>query len=480
MIIELVGSRIISPYVGTSIYVWTSLIGIILGSLSLGYYLGGRSADKNPNLKTLSLILLLSGISTVAIIYLRYIAYRLGIFNSEFNLLSIIFAPFIFVPSTLFFGMVTPYIIRLHLKNIETSGAAVGKLYALSTIGSIIGTFLGGFLLISYFGSTNILIILGIITICLSLIVYLFHKKDLGFPLVVCLAIGLSLLTFRTPTAIPTPGNLVADIDTPYKRLWIFDSTDYVTKLPTRIITDTVFGSQSGIFLDNPSELLFEYQKYFDLVSHFSPSGKKLLMIGAGAFTYPAHYLANNSTGTIDVVEIDPSMEEISTKYFSLVKDPRLKIIHDDGRIFLNKTSEVYDGIFVDAFTSLLSIPYQLTTKETVDKLYEKVSLDGAVIVNIISAIEGGKGEFLRAEYVTYKTVFPTVLLFKVYEHINDKTVQNIILVATKKPAPTLQSRDTELNRLLKNIYTKKIKEDMPILYDDFAPVEKYTAKLIL
>ena len=480
MIIELVGSRVIAPYVGTSVYVWTSLIGIILGSLSLGYFWGGRIADINASVKGLAGILFLSGISTTGIVYFRYAAYTTGILGSELSIASILFAPLLFVPATFFFGMITPYVTRLRLENLETSGSAVGGLYALSTIGSIVGTFLGGFFLISYFGNTNILLFLGIATIILSLLVWLLQKRSSVFPSVTILGIFLSLMAFQIPRALPVSGNLIADLDTKYKRVWVYDGKDAKTGRSTRILTDTVFGIQSGIFLDDPSELLFGYQKYFDLGFHFKPEAKHALMIGAGAFTYPPHYLKEKPENTMDVVEIDPTLKEIAKKYFSFSENSHLSTIDEDGRIFLNDTEKTYDSIFIDAFTSLLSIPYQLTTKEAVETVYNKLEDDGVVIVNIISGIEGYRGEFLRAEYATYKSVFPTVLLFKVHGEKSDSLIQNLILVAFKKGDPELTSRDKNIQALLKNLYQKPIAEDMPILRDDFAPVEKYTAKLML
>jgi len=480
MIIELVGSRVIAPYVGTSVYVWTSLIGVILGSLSLGYYVGGRFADRGATLKGLATILLFAGISTVAILYIRHIAYLVGSFDSGLQFGSLIIASILFVPSTFFFGMITPYATRIRLYDISTSGRAVGSLYALSTLGSILGTFLGGFFLISYFGNARILLVLGIISTILALIVALLHKTDHHFLNVTLFSIGLTFFGFYIPHDLPVQGTFVAEKDTRYKRVWVYDSKDRRTNRDTRILTDTIFAGQSGMFLDNPTELLFDYQKYFDLAFHFVPDGKQALMIGAGAFTYPPHYFREKSDTIMDVVEIDPALQELTQKYFYLPDEPRLSIIHQDGRIFLNQTKKTYDTIIVDAFTSFVSIPYQLTTREAVAKMYDHLEDNGTVLVNIISGIEGYRGEFLRAEYATYRSIFPTVLIFKVNPEENDSARQNIILVALKGTLPSLINKDPYLNTMLTNVYKKTITKDQPILEDNFAPVEKYTAKLLL
>ena len=111
----------------------------------------------------------------------------------------------------------------------------------------------------------------------------------------------------------------------------------------------------------------------------------------------------------MDVVEIDPGMTRIARKYFGLYDNARLKIFHEDARTFLNRNKKKYDVIYSDAFNSFNSVPYQLATSEAVEKMYAALNNDGLVIHNIISAINGKKGEFLRAEIATYKKYFPYV-----------------------------------------------------------------------
>jgi len=191
-------------------------------------------------------------------------------------------------------------------------------------------------------------------------------------------------------------------------------------------------------------------------------------------------FLFKYSEATIDVIEIDPMVTELAKKYFNLKEDPRLNIYHEDGRVFLNRTKEKYDAIFGDAFSSYYSLPYQLTTKEAVQKKYNILNDNGVVILNIISSIEGEKGKFLRAEYATYKSIFPQVYLFPVTQPDYGSIVQNIILVALKSEKDQVfNSEDLELNEYLNHLWTKKIDMDMPILTDDYAPVDYYISKTI-
>ena len=202
-------------------------------------------------------------------------------------------------------------------------------------------------------------------------------------------------------------------------------------------------------------------------------------MIGGGAYSYPKDFLGNNREGSIDVVEIDPEITNLAFKYFNLEKNSRLRVYHLDGRIFLNKTEERYDAVLMDAFSSSSAIPFQLATKEVAQRIYEILSDEGVVIINTISSIEGNKGKFIRAEYYTFKSVFPQVYLFSVRGGGDGRLVGNIMLVALKsQKKPLFSSVDDQFNELLSHLWTKEVKKDMPILTDDFAPVEQYIAEI--
>jgi predicted membrane-bound spermidine synthase len=166
MAFEIVGSRMLGPYVGTSMMVWSSIIGIILLSLSLGYYFGGKLADKYPKYKYLAIII---GISAVLILFstLSKDIVLSGLFKLSQNvkLISVLSSLILFTLPAFGLGMVSPFAARLKMKDIKTSGATVGYLYSLSTLGSITGTFLAGFYFIPSFRITHILFILALILV---------------------------------------------------------------------------------------------------------------------------------------------------------------------------------------------------------------------------------------------------------------------------------------------------------------------------
>jgi spermidine synthase len=231
------------------------------------------------------------------------------------------------------------------------------------------------------------------------------------------------------------------------------------------------------MFVDAPNELAAEYTKYYDLAAYFKPDFQRTLIIGGCAYSYPKYFLEKYPDKDIDVVEIDPAMTKIAREYFNLKDDENLKIIHEDGRIFLNKNQEKYDIILGDAFGSTLSIPYQLTTKEAVKAMSNSLSDDGLVVLNLISAFEGKKSQFLQAEYKTFQSIFPKVLLYQV----NDKdreTTQNIILVALKQEDGSYANPDN-FQSILANEYKNRVETNLPILTDNFAPVDNYLLKAI-
>ncbi|MEI7511875.1 MAG: fused MFS/spermidine synthase [Candidatus Uhrbacteria bacterium] len=474
MILELVGSRILAPHVGASLMVWTSLIGIILGSLSVGYYWGGKLADKNARLSELAQIIFIGALLVVCTALLKESVLNLcySLFQNLY-LTTLVATCILFAPASVALGMVSPYAAKLKMLDTAHAGSTIGSLYALSTIGSIVGTFLAGFFLIAFFGSTIILYVLAALLVLNAILI---HRQALllkGIVLVLIVGIG-STVVIRGAFARLVG---VVDVDTNYQRVQIYPTT--YRDRSVRLLRTDFFSVQSGMFLDgDSSELVFDYTKMYDLVGQVQASSGHALLIGGAAYSYPKAYLKKFPAGAMDVVELDPRLTELAHQYFGLKDDARLRIFHEDGRVFLNTVSPAtYDSILVDAYSSL-SIPYQLATREAVQKMHDALRENGAVLVNIVGSIEGGKGEFFRAEYATYKSVFPRVYVFWVKSDQADE-VQNLMLVATKSDQSLLMSSDDpEISQYLKQLWGKEIKADMNILTDEHAPVDWYMQKM--
>jgi spermidine synthase len=477
MILELVGSRVLAPYVGTSTVVWTSLIGIILAALSLGYYIGGKMADIEAEVRKLALVILGAAFFILAIVLvngeiLSFVTeVTRNVYLTAVSATIILFS----VPSFLL-GIVSPYAVKLKVKDLRYAGRLVGDLYAISTIGSIVGTFAAGFFLIPFLGTTNILFFLVALLVLASLFISPGKFFSIRWIFIIIL-FGL-MIFFLTKSAHADTSQLI-DVDSQYNRIWIYPTVDPDSKRPVLNLSTDPYGIQSGMFLDNDNELVYRYSKYYRLADVINPHIHAALMIGGAAYSYPKDFLRNHPSASLDVVEIDPEMTALAKKYFNLPTNPNLHTDNEDARVFLNDNRKKYDAIYVDAFTSHLSIPYQLTTKEAVQKMYDSLSDQGVVIVNIISAFQGDKSKFLRAELATYKSVFPQVYLFRV-DNTDAYQIQNVMLMAVKNSATAkLVSNNAELYSYLHMIYQEPIADDLPVLTDDYAPVDYYTMNLL-
>jgi len=281
-------------------------------------------------------------------------------------------------------------------------------------------------------------------------------------------------------------GRYIYEQDSAYNHIRVFETKR--GGRPVRVMSVADF-FDSGMYLDS-DELVFEYTKYYALDKVFGGAIKRAAMFGGAAYSVPKDFLKRNSAGVIDVVEIDPETTEVAKKYFKLEDDPRMNIIHNDARIFLNEETKAgknkYDTIYNDAFSSACAVPAHLTTEEAVEEVYELLDEDGVYIVNTISALEGEKSTFFRAEYKTISEVFDGVYVFHTEESgYSADDVQNIMIVATKNKEGIEQigkrfrgnGGDEKTGKLLENYWGKEIKtDDVQILTDDFSPVSYYAA----
>ncbi|RPH50372.1 MAG: spermidine synthase [Desulfobacteraceae bacterium] len=478
MALELVGSRIVAPYLGASIYVWTSLIGVILASLSLGYYWGGRLADKKPDYRTFSLLILSSAIFTGIIGVIKIpVLDAVCRLIPDIRISAVMAAALLFAPASVLLGTISPYAIRLRMENLEHSGATVGRLYAISTVGSIIGTFAAGFFLISFLGSRNILILLSLILFAVYFLACFGNTSRSGK--LIALFTAALLLSAHFFPASESDGKTI-DIDTKYSRILIEEMTAAGIGKKIRLIRVDRNWAQGAVIIGEPDELFFSYSGFYRLADHFYPGNGNALLIGGGTYMLARDYIKRNPGNNMDVVEIDPDFTELSKKYFYLEDDPRITSIHEDGRTFLKRAAGRYDIMFIDVFKSSASPPFQMTTVEAIRSASNMMNEKGVLITNIYSAIQGEKGKFFRAAYATIKSVFPQVYVFPVQYPLYGDESQNVIIVALKSnDAPVLESSDPEMNGYLSHLWKYKIDCDLPVLTDEFAPVEHYLVEVI-
>lgn len=455
MILELIASRVLSPYFGSSNLIWTSVIGIILLSTSLGNYIGGIIADKAKEQKQklildINVILIISGILILLIpVAQKTLISQITSLIKSIKIGAILATIVLFFAPSMFTGMLSPIIIKLKMNKLDSVGKISGGIYALATLGSIVGTFLGGFFLIPNFGSNQILFVLSIVMLLLNFLLYDKSIKKIYGKLVVgiIIVIIVDILCFWQFSKVnATNGEKVlngeigtsVNYDTQYGKVTIYNSNYKGTQIRVLNIDK---GNESATYLDEnkSNELVFEYTKYYDLMFKSAKEIKDTLMIGGAGYSYPKYYISHYIDKKMDVVEIDGDIVNIAKNYFyldklikdyNLEKDKRLNLITQDGRTYLNTNTKKYDAILNDSFSG--DTPAKtLTTKEAVQKIHNSLNKEGLYLTNIISAIEGKNSNFIKAEVNTLRQVFKNVYIVPCNDKINLERVQNNMIVAT-------------------------------------------------
>ncbi len=469
MVLELIASRILSPYVGSSNLIWTTIIGIMLTSMSIGYWLGGKKADQNKenDINILANYLLIAAIATSLIPILETVFVNtLAQAVNQLIIVAIISATIVFGIPSFLLAAVSPIAVKLKNNAPDNVGATSGKISSLSTIGSIFGTFFAGFILIPNLGVRTIILGCSILLWILSFM--LFKNKDKKYYVLIIIEliaiIGLNILgaqIFKNKNI-----DIIKDVDSEYSRIWVKEIQVDQAKYKT-LQVDT--GLESYINQET-GKMGAQYLTYFDLFEYYNKEAKSTLMLGGAAYTYPMHYLNKYQDKTIDVVEIDKKMTEISEEEFGLdTNNPNLKIYTTDGRSFLNYNETKYDTILIDAFKGL-NAPFELTTYEAMQKAYNNLNENGMVITNIISSIEGEKSDFIKYEYNTYKAIFDDVKMFKVRTNADSEETQNLILVGFKGNKSVNNDKQEEYQGLLNN-EIQDFTSEKQIVTDNYAPI---------
>lgn len=464
--LELIAARVLSPYVGSSNVVWTSIIGIILASMSLGYWLGGKNADKDASIDKLSSILLYAAIFTSAIPILETIVVKeLAGMISNLTIAAILCAIIVFSIPSFILAMISPFAVKIKSQEDDEIGSLSGRISSLSTIGSITGTFLMGFVLIPNIGVSNINIGVTLTLVIMSILAREKRDKKYLYKTLMLVCIMLILILLGKWTFKIANQDILLDTDSQYSRIWV---KQIATEKQTYKTLQVDTGLESYINAET-GEMGAEYLKYYDLFEYFNKDAQSTLLIGGAAYTYPIHYVDKYENKTIDVVEIDDKMTQIAVEQFGLnINEPRLKIYTQDGRSFFNYSENKYDTILIDAFKGV-NAPFELTTYEALVNAKNMLNENGIVLTNIISSVEGKDSEFIKYEYATYKAVFDDVKIFMVSTE-NKEERQNLILVGIKGNPEKDETKYDEYESYL-DMHVTEFETDKKIVTDDFAPI---------
>jgi spermidine synthase len=442
MVFELAGARILAPGIGSSTYVWTSVIGIIIAALSLGYWAGGRLADTRGHLIDVARLCLLSAL-LVGWMMLQYegvISWVASSFTDP-RIQGVVASLILFAPTSFILGMISPYLAKLNVKTLKRTGQSIASLSALNSVGGIIGTFVAGFILFGYIGSHATLALAAVLLLAVSWLAD--PRVQLRSRVIMSLAV-LSIVMLSSPVS-----NALA-IDTPSARYSIIEQEG------KRLIATGPNAAQSGIILSHPEHLAFWYtQQLADVVAH-AQSREKILVLGGGVFTLPQYLAHKYPDSTIDVVEIDPVLARIARQYFNYTDPSNIRLFFTDARTYVNQTDERYDVIIVDVYGDT-HIPFTLMTKEYGEQINRILNRDGIVAANLIAGMKNECRTLLdtlnapylqQLEYSNYRIQYP------------DKKRSNMVVAYSRQPLSWPASLPTEMDK-------------KPPFTDDYAPAER-------
>ncbi len=487
--LEIAGSRVLAPYFGNSVFVWGSLIAMFLLAISVGNYLGGRLADRNPSHLILNSIcigvsLWIFGIAIFASAVCQ-IFVQAG-FGEQTGPLAASLV--LFLAPSIGMGMVSPFAIRLAASSLETVGKISGSLYALSNVGSIGGTMLTTFILIPFIGLSVILKGLGVVLLLVSIATLpgVFSGRQTSRLLLLAVVAGAFLMWPEAATrARQTGEQVVLEVSTPYHNIAVVDNF----RTDSRAMRFDGF-TESEISLNPPYQALANYTDYFHLALLAQPKIERALFIGAGGAVGPRAFKMHNPQMEIDVIDIDPKVLELARTHFFLEDDPTVRTIAKDGRIFVRDAATEYDCIILDAFTIGGRIPFHLVTQEFFDLCASRLRDDGMFVMNINSALEGPHAQIFQSTYRTLQQVFPNVYAFAKYNSrgLDPFDSTNILLVASKNKQQLTKdqwralARDHRSASYVGPQILLEAVEDLvdktpdvsraPIFTDDYAPIE--------
>jgi spermidine synthase len=488
MVIELIAGRMLAPYMGVNLYTWTSIIGVVLAGISLGNFTGGWLADRWASRLLLTLIFVAAALSTLSILPLLSLVTAVGSgWQWPLMLKIVVYVAAIFFLPGFIMGTVSPVVIKLCLSDLARAGKTVGLIYAFSTVGSIVGTFLTGFFLVSTFGTRSV--VFGVAAVLAAMALVAGGLRLPPRPVTVATQlVGLLLVGGAAGVLIRRDAHVSPFLrETNYFTININRRTLDDGTVSLALVLDHLIHSFSTP--DDPLRLEYGYERIYreltDLKAESHPQ-PRTAFIGGGGYTYPRYIETAYPGSTVHVVEIDPAVTQVAYEFLGVPADSRIVPFNEDARLFFNERrwDAPYDIIYGDAFNDL-SVPYHLTTSEFAGLVHEALAPDGVYMVNIIDSYQ--RGEFLRAFLNTLDQHFEHVYLFALGEAWRSPNPSTYVVVGAKQALDidrltylaTRNGRAME-GRLLppEEMAAYMASGRQIILTDDFVPVDQMLAPL--
>lgn len=476
MILELVAGRLVAPYVGVSLYTWTTIIGVVLAGISLGNYLGGRLADRWGSLRLLGALFLLAGLTSFGVLAVDLIGGRLPdqwpVIVEILVLVTVLF----FVPCVVL-GTISPVVAKLAVRDLATTGSTVGKIYAAGTVGSIVGTFLTGFVLIAWFGTHAIVWGVALTLLALGVVFWLGGRWPVAAAAALVLAGGLGVAQWQGWTASR------CTLETNYFCIRVREQ-ERDGRTVRVLLLDRLVHSYTS--LDDPTHLVYGYERmYAELTAYRAQQDDQLsaLFIGGGGYTFPRYMEAVYPGSDLEVIEIDPGVTRIAHQYLGLAPDTAIRTVNLDARLAMRgEPPRRFDLVMGDAFNDF-SVPYHLTTHEFNQIVKRWMEPDGLYMINMI---DGPQANFLRAFVHTLRQSFEHVYVAPTFARWRETPRTTFVLIATDQPLDlerlgTLDAGDGQAD-LVQRLWTEEqlnavlAQGRLVLLTDRYAPVDQLLA----
>jgi spermidine synthase len=473
MIVEILGAKMLAPYVGTSHFVWTAQIAVTLVALAAGYYGGGRMVDRSPKLGLLyGCILLAAMYLCLSVLIVRPVAYWCLDFRLALG--SLLASTFLFFVPLALLAMVGPFFVRVLTNSVSGVGGNVGRLTAVSTLGSFVGTVLIGYLLIPFFPNSRIMYLTAILLMLIAGVYFFVWERKSGVKPAVVTATVTGLLLGLTGVYRDKRSSFSEYVErfrgnSNFGMLQVVDDQSGTR----RFYLNDYLTQNSYDPGEKKSVALFTYMLH-DLARAYTRKINSALCIGLGVGIVPRQFAREGAR--VDVVEINPAVAPVARQYFECDL-ARFHLVFDDGRHFLNRTTNRYDAIILDAFLGDSS-PVHLMTREAFGSMRNRLEPGGTLVINCFVDFRPGKDFFAASLNKTLKSVFRSV-------RIHSAGTGNVFFVASDAPdLETLNQPDfDQVHASCRDSvrYTfANIVEAHPlhgvVLTDDYNPVEFYDA----
>ena len=479
MACELLGAKMIAPFFGSSLYVWAAVLGITLFALMSGYYIGGYISERIKKQNLVYWVLILAGLFLMIMPYTSVWIMEQTIdmdikWGSTFSLIIFMFPPLLFM------GMTSPILINMINNKVDSSGRSAGSIYAISTLGGILATFLVGFYLLPEFGIKWPCFIFGLLLLIFPLIALLKDKKYIATTVL----LPVLLMAFvNTKEREPSTKsiNLLYSKEGILGQIRVYDMPlrTYTRGSKNARVLMVNNTAQTLMDLDDPEYDIWDWSYYFPTAASIKPPGSDALLLGLGGGTLVQQFkrLGFNT----DVVEIDQRIKDVAIKYFSI--DSSTNIMIDDARRYINNNKKMYDIVTLDLFLNETP-PSHVLTMESFEKIKSFLKPEGLVMMNFYGYLSGEKGKASRSIHETFEAAGFHVELFVTP---GTEESRNLIFLASHNPLDFSKINYSEpdlpkIDNIRKHFVNKKIIDfnNAVVLKDEVPKLEKLYLKAAL